>query len=850
MLGIHRRSVILALACFLFTFSLYAQSYNWKSVQIKGGGFVTGIVYSKADPTLLYARTDVGGAYRWNSSNKTWIPLTDAMMDDDDWGVWSIAPDPTNANKVYMATGLYSASWGQNGAIYSSSDKGATWSKISALSIKLGGNDPGRGSGERLIVDPNKPSILFLGSKKDGLYKSTDSGVNWSKVSSLPSSYLTFVEFDKSTGTTGNATPTIYAGVADNIYNGGNVGVYRSTDGGTTWNKLFNHPTALTPKSFAPGNAALTTVPTDMYITPGNVIYFTYSNTVTPDGEHSLPDPHKVISNGAVYKFDKSSNVWTDITPSNSNNMQGGFSSIAVSSSNPDKIAVATIGRWWPHDELYFSSNGGTNWSTTFNSYNYESTWGSSLNKGVLSTTKAPYAGQATIGWPSCIAMNPNNDKEVMIGYGGGIFACYDVSPLFTNANSSNTASTTWVYENDGLEETVALEIVSPPSGAPLVSALGDVDGFVHINLDESPAQGKHKVSGGFTGTSRSIAFAENNPNKMVRAYDNDSYNKGAYSTDGGLTWTAFASKPSGVNSYDGSGKITISADGNRILWASANATIAYSTNNGSNWSASAGSVPNGFKPIADRVNSSRFYVFDPQNQKLYYSTDGAVSFSNATLQNTNGIPDYEGYQPELCAVFGNEGHLWLANSSNGLFRSTNGGLAWTKVPSVTSAIKVTVGKAATGSGYPAVFIWGVVNGVSGAFRSDDQGATWERINDSSTEWAGNPTCMAGDQRIYGRVYIGIGGRGIVYGDRLTVTGFDLNENLQKASAYPNPFKEEINIQYQGSFKYSIYSIEGKLLGSDHANDFVTLGSQLLQGIYIVKVYQGDKTMVLRVVKE
>ena len=83
---------------------------------------------------------------------------------------------------------MYTNSWDpNNGQILRSTDEGKTFTPAS-LPFKIGGNMPGRGMGERLVVDPHKNSILFFGARSgNGLWKSTDSGVTWTKVSAFPS---------------------------------------------------------------------------------------------------------------------------------------------------------------------------------------------------------------------------------------------------------------------------------------------------------------------------------------------------------------------------------------------------------------------------------------------------------------------------------------------------------------------------------------------------------------------------------------------------------------------------------------------------------------------------------------
>src|SRR5512136_1285387 len=54
-------------------------AYGWKNVTILGGGFVTGVIFSPVEKDLIYARTDIGGAYRYHPADQTWIALTDQI---------------------------------------------------------------------------------------------------------------------------------------------------------------------------------------------------------------------------------------------------------------------------------------------------------------------------------------------------------------------------------------------------------------------------------------------------------------------------------------------------------------------------------------------------------------------------------------------------------------------------------------------------------------------------------------------------------------------------------------------------------------------------------------------------
>jgi xyloglucan-specific exo-beta-1,4-glucanase len=195
--------------------------------------------------------------YRWDNSIATWTALTDGFgrPDGGDEGAESLAVDPSDPSKVYMTTSM-AVSYG-NGRFYYSSNQGNTWNYVS-LPFPIGSNNQGRAIGERLMVDPNLPSTLFYASRTAGLWKSTNSGLNWSQVTSLSSYVMTTTDINNSNGgspvgvefgvfdttvpttgftPTGSPTQTIYVGVAPDYQNlaGLSSYLYKSTDGGATW---------------------------------------------------------------------------------------------------------------------------------------------------------------------------------------------------------------------------------------------------------------------------------------------------------------------------------------------------------------------------------------------------------------------------------------------------------------------------------------------------------------------------------------------------------------------------------------------------------------------------------------
>jgi hypothetical protein len=688
--------------------------YTWKTVTLGGGGFVSAVIASLAEQNLFFARTDVGGLFRWNEGTSSWVALTDWVSEDQTGylGVDSVALDPEDAGRVYALVGIDYFNGGKT-AILRSTDKGNTFTVTEVTSqFKTHGNGMGRQNGERLAVDPNLSSTLLCGSRRNGLFKSTDYGASWSAVSSFPvtttsnDNGISFVMFDKASSSVGSATQRIFVGVSRL----GAANVYMSNNGGSTWAEVPNAP-------------ATTQMPQRAALASSGMLYVTYANGAGPTGNGGT----EPMNAGSIWKYDTVGGGWTNITPAG---VTPPFSGISVDASDANHLVATTINTYWQQpwgwgDHIYVSTNGGSSWTDIVGA-----------DKPTMDVNGMPWIEGHAIHWAGTATFDPNNSNRVFVTSGNGIFA----------TSNLNASTSTWKFMSKGLEETVPLEAVSLP-GKGFATVIGDYDGFVTTNLDVSPA-GVHAPSMGTTGA---LALAGATPSTMVRL--GSSMYK---TTDYGTSWTQVPLTGGGSR-----GTVALSANGSVILWTPESSTTTYRTaNDGSMWTTVTGLSINA-PVIGDSVNSNKFYAYNPNGGAFYLSTDGGSSFSQVSTPGGGGAW-------KLRAVPGVEGDIWIALRGNGLTRSTDSGSTFTTLTGVQRADAVGFGKADAGKTFPTVFIWGVAdNGPVGIYRSTDAGATWLRINDDQHQYGGpgNGQFIVGDMNVFGRVYMSTAGRGTVYGE-------------------------------------------------------------------------------------
>lgn len=575
--------------------------------------------------------------------------------------------------------------------------------------IKAHGNGMGRGNGERIAVDPKNSDIVYVGGRTGGMVKSTDGGKTFTALdmgtntSTSNGNGICSIIIDPKSGDD-SACTTIYAAISrtqeDNLY--------KSTDGGATWN-----PVADAPKGFFTQR---------MKYNGDGKIAITYASAEGPWNNNR--------TSGGIRLLDMSNDTFTDITP-----VKKSYGDIVIDPANPDRMVACTENIYVPQpngqfgDEFYVTTDGGKNWTL--------------LNEKMkMSDGGVEWISTASMHWCSSMAIDPNNTNKVMVVSGNGIFTCdniWDENPEF-------------YFFSKGIEETVPYDIISIPGGK-LVSVIGDYDGFAQDNAEEYGVV-HSSVAGSMTG----LAVAAKATDTWVKCGGDEEKPGFWYTLDAGKTWNNVKYSPLESKKVAYGGYVGVSADGKRFFWAPGNdSSIYYSDDLGKTWTKSEGGV-GAKKIICDPVNPD--YVYAASGGAFFYSEDGGKTFTqNMTLS------IFTAARPVVAP--GKEGVVYYP--AMGLQVSTDYGKTFTRMDTLAACMAVGLGKGKTDSDPYTIFVWGkpTNDDPMGLYWSEDEGKTWSRANDDEHQFGGpgNGYFVAGDMNTYGRVYMSTVGLGVVYGD-------------------------------------------------------------------------------------
>jgi len=213
---------------------------RWRMIGPFRGGRINAVSGAVGQPDTFYFGSVGGGVWKTLNAGRTWIPVFDA---NNVASIGAIGVAPSNPNVVYVGTGEAdmrdSIAFGDG--IYKSADAGKTWKHIGLENTKQIG---------RIIVDPKNPNTVFVaalgnayGPNPDrGVYRSRDGGATWQKVlfknDDVGAIDLAFDPTDSQIvyATLWNVRRPpwfIYAPA-----NGPGAGIFKSTDGGTTWKEI------------------------------------------------------------------------------------------------------------------------------------------------------------------------------------------------------------------------------------------------------------------------------------------------------------------------------------------------------------------------------------------------------------------------------------------------------------------------------------------------------------------------------------------------------------------------------------------------------------------------------------
>ena len=292
------------------------------------GGRIADLAVVESKPQVFYIATGTGGVWRTDNHGTSWTPLFD---DQPTSSIGDVTLDQSNPNLVWVGTGepqnRQSSGWG-NG-VYKSTDAGNTWRHMGLDATKHVG---------RILIHPRNPEIVYVAAVGDlwgpnderGVYRTHDGGETWENV----------LHIDEHTGAIDLAMDpgdpnTIFAAMYQRQrtgwgFNGGGPGsgLHRTFDGGDTWTELT--------EGLPEGDKGRIGV--DIFRQDGNVVYaLVEADARSPDAGFFGGGGGDESQSGLYRSLDRG-DTWEKMSSTNPRPMY--YSQVRIDPSNPDRIYV------------------------------------------------------------------------------------------------------------------------------------------------------------------------------------------------------------------------------------------------------------------------------------------------------------------------------------------------------------------------------------------------------------------------------------------------------------------------------------------------------------------------------
>jgi Big-like domain-containing protein len=735
---------------------------QWQPMLLGDGGNAQGVHVFQSGTILSHV--DTYNAFKYNGSTPTTIgaktlatPAWQPMFRSDNisgqtalqflaslnTGVGDIAEHPGNTN-YFMAI--------VEGRIWISGDRGSTWAATSRT-VTFATN-AGPIQSQWIAGDPNDATgaTWIVNTPSQGAFRTTN-------ATSLGSATFTAISGVTASSTNGGGSVFF-----DRATSGGSQKIWISSDGIGVYecNSTASTCTLLNTAG----------MPTRTGVLVGDKFGQLWSGT----GFYVSSFTASVYASGA----------WVSRTIANINANQY-CTAIVFDPNTGGSVGSNQVIAVLSQGDLSCSLNNGASWT--------------GVGNGTVTSTgnQAAWLGTATQSTTGVKQLNINGagiDSSGNIWAAGGISIWTTVNPITSGVVAG---SVNWAANSIGIEQLVVNGILAPPGGSPL-SIMWDRGVVYNQNPDDfglvQYPQLTDILDDGF-GIDYAFASGSAVASGLIVAHVAGTNNYSAKSSNGGKTWAAWPTFPSG---HGAGGTVAVSTSS---CWACVpgNSGTAYqkiycTPDAGANWYQATGFtgtpsfVPNnnrangtGHVPIAADKTAGVFYAFDQANGRVYKSTNANTTSPTFSLIATPTLTGFNAAgKIKLSVVPGNPTDLFISGypqSGSNIYKSTNSGVTWAIPAGASSKGFENIsgyGFGAPkpgGSGYPTIYLVATTSGAPNPtlYYSTDAGATFNVLNvpvSQQTYPIGSmdyPTWVTGDPNVYGRVYYGWVGSGCAYID-------------------------------------------------------------------------------------
>lgn len=660
-----------------------------------------------------------------------------------------------------------------------------------------------------MTLDPNDENVIYVVSgyssdmtTKNRLLKSTDGGESWTRLDFSPCGGSNDTHKRLANGCIAvdpNNSNVLYYGTTTE-------GLFISEDGGKTWTHSEKIPNG--PAKFSGIVTVLVDGSSEVVDGRSSVVYAgmdgvgVYRSTdggkdfTLMEGSPLIPFKMKIFNNtlyvsadqmslgsgynGGLFKY--SGGTWHDIFPTAKSGWKtiGGF---FVDEKNPNVIIAQ--GMPYRDHNTYRTTDGGKTW------------------------IKIP------TNTDGCdLVQDPFNPNGFYMPHGAGIKY---VGDLYADEYVLEDADK-WI------EELCTNEVISIPDGgadgSKVMTLVYDHALMINERLDVRAWEAMPKMQ---TGTGAD--FCEEDPNIILETalltFPNDDASPSAMqlSTDGGKTFTRL-DWPTGGQLCDAAVGATKQENGWPIMMVASRRErngLYRSKDGGKTWEHMKevpGTLSSSWHAawqflVSDRVDGQTFYY--NEWGVVWVTRDGGDTWTQCSRLTTGG----NGRVPKT--VPGMTGIVFNTTNNSDFHVSYDYGNSWSVVKTVENCKAYGFGKGKDGGEYPAVYLYGRVDGQDGVFISDDFCKTWRKISDKSKKFLNEIITVDGDRNVYGRVYLGTQGGGVFYGQAIDVDDHAPIMTLANVSA-----TEEY------SADYAVYTEEYKIKGTVDEYSAISINNDVI----------------------